>query len=370
MKLTNKIFFGVALMFSGLFDSCSSPHQKASHEDHANAHSDMIRISDRDRLLANIKIEKAVVKNISEITTLVGKAAVDERKVEVLTSRVKGRVDNLLAKNPGEYIKKGRLIYSIYSEELLADENDYLLALDQLDSAVTQKEIAEELLAAARKKLMLWTLSENQIKELAQTRKTTPLINFYSPYSGFLLELSVREGEYVERGSPLLKLSGLGTLWLETQVYSDEVKYLKQNPSLQIEFEALPDEIFTGQIVFDNPTIESNQKINLLRVQVQNDRHRVKPGMMAYIYLKRNEKKTLVIPKSALLIESSTSVWIEDDDGMYQPRMVTTGIENKKEVEILSGLQAGEKVVIFGAFFLKSESVIQRGGGNMSGMKM
>ena len=81
-------------------------------------------------------------------------------------------------------------------------------------------------------------------------------------------------------------------------------------------------------------------------------------------------KKALVIPKSALLLESTISVWVEDKDGMFESRMVTIGIENKKEVEILSGIKPGEMVVVSGAYFLKSESVIRKGGGDMGGMKM
>lgn len=368
MTDNNKIAVKLILFALGMLSSCSTQEKKEIMKDHNMP--GMILISNNDRLLANIRTEEAVVKNISEVTTLVGKTAIDERQVSVLTARVKGRLDELFIRNPGEYVSKGETVYSIYSEELLADENDDLTALEQYEKAVTQKAMAAELLAAARKKLSRWTLTENQIKELEQSKKITPLIRFYSPHSGYLMELPVREGEYVDVGAPLLKLSDLNTLWIETQVYSNEVKYLKQNPAIQIEFETFPNETFKGEIVFDNPTLEDNKKINLVRIQVQNASHKIKPGMMVYIYLKRNEKKALVIPKSALLMESSISVWIEVDDRMFEQRMVTVGIDNKKEIEILSGLKQGEKVVVSGAFYLKSESVIQQGGGTMGGMKM
>lgn len=366
MTCKNNILIKVLLVALAM-TSCSSQEKKV--DDNSTNMLGMIMISDRDRVMANITTSEAVIKNIFETTTLVGKAAIDERDVDVLSSRVKGRLDELLVKNPGEYVRKGQHVYSIYSEELLSNETDYLLALDQFEKAVTQKEMAEKLLLAARKKLLLWTLSEDQIKELERSKKTSPLIKFFSPFSGYVMDLLVREGEYVQTGSPLLRVSDLNTIWIETQVYSDEIKYLKQNPLLQIEFETLPNEMFNGTIVFDNPMIEGDQKINLVRVQLPNINHNVKPGMMAYIYLKRNQKKALVIPKTALLVESSISVWIEVD-GMFEQRMVTTGIENKKEVEILSGLKPGDKVVVTGAFFLKSESVIQQGGNDMGGMKM
>lgn len=368
MKYKTKIWIEIVVVLQILI-SCSAEKRKESQPDNSTMPG-MIMISDNDRLLAGIRTAPVAIKNISELTTLVGTTAIDERQVNILASRVKGRLDELFVKNPGEYVKHGQAVYAIYSEELLADENDYLLALDQYEKAVTQKKIAKVLVEAARKRLLLWTLTDDQVNELAHSRKATSLIKFYSPYNGYVMELSVREGEYVEAGTPMLKLSNLNTLWIETQVYTDEVKYLKQNPSMQIEFEAYLNEVFKGEIAFENPVIEENQKINLVRVQVSNGNHKLKPGMMAYLYLKRNEKRGLVIPKSALLVESTVSVWVENKDGMFEQRMVRTGIENKKEVEILSGIQAGERVVVSGAFFLKSESVIKQGGGTMSGMKM
>lgn len=372
MKQINKIFSNIFLVTAiiMLVISCSSEKKKEIQEEPTGKHSNMLSISDKDRLLANIKSESALVKTISEMTTLIGKTAIDEQKVEVIASRVKGRVDELFVVNPGEYVVRGQTIYSIYSEELLADQNDYLRAIEQYNKAISQKEIAKQILEAARKKLLLWTITESQLKEIEISKKATPLMKFYSPNNGIVLELPVREGEYVEIGTPILKIADLSSLWVETQLYTDEIKYLEQNPSLLIEFENYPNEMFEGVIVFDNPSLEEDQKVNLIKVQVNNINNKLKPGMMAYLYLKRNEKKALVIPKSALLLESTTSVWVEDIDGMFEQRMVKTGIENKKEVEILSGIKPGEKVVVSGAYYLKSESVIRKGGGDMGGMKM
>ncbi len=368
MELTKIIV--TLIVIPALIVSCAPEKKKEHHEPHKDKHSNMLILSENERLMANIRTETAVIKNISENTLLAGKTAIDEKGVKVITARLKGRLDQLFVKNPGEHIVQGQAIYSIYSEELLADENDYIRAVEQYNNAIAQKEIAKQLLDASRKKLLLWTLTEAQINVIEKSKKAENFMKFYSPYPGYVLEIPVREGEYVEVGSVIFKVADLNTLWIETQVYSDEVKYLNQNPTLSVEFEVFPDEIFKGAIIFDNPLLEEGQKVNLIRVQVSNTNNKLKPGMMAYIYLKRNEKKTLVIPKSALLVESAISVWVENNDGMFEQRMVTTGIENKKEIEILSGIKPGEKVVVSGAYFLKSESVIRQGGGDMGGMKM
>lgn len=358
----------IALSLLILATSCGKQTQQ--HEAHESGHDMMLTLTPQERIVANIRIDTARIKNLYEETTLIGTAAVDERAVNVISSRVKGRVDKLFVRNPGTFVKNGEALYSIYSEELLAYENEYLLAIDENKTATTQKAVTENMVKAARRRLELWTLTDKQINELGRTRNISPLITFYSNRSGYLSELLVREGEYVEIGSPMFRLTDLSALWIESQLYSNEINYLRQSPVLEVEFEAFPGERLKGEVVYDNPRLEDNTKINLMRVRVSNAKGNYKPGMMAYIYLKRNEKKTLVIPKSALLLENFTTVWVETPDGMFEQRMVETGINNKREVEILSGLEAGDRVVITGAYLLNSAWKVKQGGGAMEGMDM
>ena len=363
----NKIY--ITLLILALSASCEKKPEQA-HEGHGDEHETMLSLTEQERVVANIQIDTAQVKTIFEETTLIGTAAVDERNINVISSRVKGRVDKLFVRNPGTYVKNGEPLYSIYSEELLSYENEYLLAIDENKKATTQKEITQRMVEAARRRLELWTLTEKQINELEKTRNISPLIIFYSNRSGYLSELLVREGEYAEIGSPMFRLADLNSLWIEAQLYSSEINYLRQSPTLEVEFEAFPGERIKGEIVYDNPRLEDNTKINLVRVKVNNQKGNYKPGMMAYVYLKRNRKETLVIPKSALLLENFITVWIETPDGMFEQRMVETGISNKREVEILKGLTAGDRVVTTGAYLLNSAWKVKQGGGVMEGMDM
>lgn len=352
------------------FSASCERRQEQAHEGHGNEHETMLSLTDQERIVANIRSDTVHVKAIFEETTLIGTAAVDERNINVISSRINGRVDKLFVRNPGTYVKIGDPLYSIYSEELLSYENEFLLVIDENKAATTQKAITQRMVEAARRRLELWTLSEKQINDLETTRDISPLITFYSNRSGYLDELLVREGEYVETGSSMFRLANLNNLWIESQLYSSEINYLKQSPAFEIEFEAFPGERIKGEIVFDNPRLEDNTKINLVRIKVNNTGEKYRPGMMAYVYMKRNRKETLVIPKSALLLENFTTVWIETPDGMFEQRMVKTGISNKREVEILSGLSAGERVVTSGAYLLNSAWKVKQGGGGMEGMDM
>jgi membrane fusion protein, copper/silver efflux system len=367
---TSKQFNIVILMTLMSLVSCTNQEKPAAASDIPSGHESMIMLSEREKMLANIIVDTVQIKPLAEISTFTGTVAIDENALITITSRARGRIEKLYVRNPGEYISENAPLYDLYSEELLSDEQEYLAALAYLRAAETQKEFAKTLADAARNKLLLWTLSKEQIEALEQSGRASAYSTFFSHQSGYVTDLPVREGQYVETGSPIMKLSNLHTVWVEVQIYTSELSSLQGDPHLTIETEALPGKQFIGEIAFDNPFLEENKKINLVRIKVDNSTGKLKPGMMAYVYSKRNERKTLVIQKSSLLIENAISVWVQMPDGMYEQRMVTTGIENKHEVEILSGLKPGELVVTSGAYLLKSAQVVRQGGNSMEGMQM
>lgn len=353
--------------------SCGDKTAEEGSQDHtghqAGVEDDRIRLSKRDEQYANILVDTVRVKTITEYSTLVGTAAIDERKVTVITSRLSGRLDRLFLRNPQQAVSKGQALYAIYSEELLADQNELLNALKQQPKFNTMQQVVDQLIQGARKRLLLHGLSRKQIEAVEKSRKASALMTFYSPVSGILVELNASEGQYVETGTALFRIADLSDLWIEAQMYSSELHWLYEKPSVTAEFVAYPGETFTLKPVFDNPALESNQKVSKVRFLLTRHSHRVKPGMMAYVNIRRNQKSTLVIPKSAVLFGKMTTAWVKTSDGLYESRVIVPGIQNKRELEVLSGLKAGELVVTSGAFLLNSALVLKKGVG-MPGMEM
>ena len=360
------------------FVACVGKSDIQEHTSHSNQKiessqmGNMVHLTKRDERYADIGIDTVKEKLISEYTTLLGTTTIDERKVTVITSRINGRVDQLFVKNPQQQVRAGQALFAIYSEELLSDENEFLNALKQQSQFATMKPAIDQLIEGARKKLVLWGLTREQISEIEKNEVTSPLITYYSAVSGTVIGLNVSEGQYVEMGSPMFRIVDLSHLWVEAQVYADELKWFYQRPKTAIEFDAYPGKYYDGTPVFDNPSIEADQKISLVRFLVVNAGQQLRPGMMAYINLKRNEKKTLVIPKAAILIGNMTSVWVKTGEGMYENRMVQLGIQNKKEVEVINGLVNGDMIVTSGAYLLNSAWILKNGTGmpGMEGMKM
>ena len=358
--------------------SCS--RKNAAKEDHRNhievtqdmPGMDMLTLTKRDEQYANIRTDTVKTKPIAEYTTLLGTTNFDETKITVVTSRVPGRIDKLFTRNPQQVVARGQPLYSIYSEELLSNEHEYLNALQQREQFSSMRFVIDKLIEGSRQKLLLWGLSAQQLAVLEKTGKASPLITFNSTVSGSLVELSVGEGQYVETGTPLFRIADLSQLWIEAQMYTDELRWLYEQPSITAEFEAYPGESFKLKPVFNNPGVEADQKISLVRFLFANKEFPIKPGMMVYVNIKRNEKRALVIPKSSILIGNMITAWVKSGDGMYENRMIRLGIQNKKEVEVLDGLKEGEIVVTSGAYLLNSALVLKNGAGmaGMDGMKM
>lgn len=349
--------------------SCGKKQEKSEYSSR-QVNNDIMELSAREQVLINLKIDTVRTKAINETITLLGKATVDENKIKVISSRVEGRLDKLYARNTGEEIKAGQALYSVYSEELLSDENEYLLALRQKPEFSSQKNMVNELVGASRQKLLLWGLTEKQIAELEKNQIASPLITFFSNVNGYLAELNISEGEYVETGTPLFKIAQSNSVWVEAQFYPYEIKYLNKNSDLTVRFDAIPDDVFKGKIVFESPAFEQNSRISYVRIEVQNKDGKIKPGMMTSVFLKTNQKRALVIPKSAITLEEMPTVWIEKEKRKYEMRMVHIGIQTKTEVEILHGLNEGEKIVSYGAYLINSAYILKHGAGSMAGMQM
>ena len=367
----------VVTIIAGMLSCSRNKTVKENHDYHDSGSEnsgmmDMVTLTKKEELYANIKIDTVKQKLIAEYTSLLGTTNFDERKVTVVTARIRGRIDKLFVINPQQAIVAGQPLYSIYSEELLSYENEFLNALQQQTQFNSMKQIIDQLVESARKKLLLWGLTAEQIKKLEKTGTASALVTFYSTGSGTLIELPISEGQYVETGTPLFRIADLSQLWIEAQMYTNELKWLHENPSITVELDAFPDESFTAKPVFDNPVIENEQKISLVRFMIVNHKLVLKPGMMAYVNIKRNEKKTLVIPKSSILIGNMTTAWVKTGNGMFENRMIQLGIQNKKEVEVLDGLQEGEQIVTNGAYLLNSALILKKGAGmpGMEGMKM
>ena len=319
----------------------------------------LVKLSDEQINLGNIKVDTLRYDNIWNEKTLTGVFTINQNLQQQISSRFNGRIENLNFKIPGQEIKKGDVLYQIYSRELMRAEEEYLFAINE---SHTLSSDVNGLIESAKNRLLLWGLTEEQVKILEEQKEVKIINTIYSKVSGTAVEILVKEGDYINEGSVIFNLADLTSLWVEAQVYTNELELIGKGAKLVVIPEAFPEEEINGEIEFSNPELQPQTKINLIRIKITNKRKKFIPGMMALVIIKTKPVLTLGLPIDAVIRSGKkTFAWVQNLDGSFEPRLVTTGIETKTKIEILKGLSKGEVVVSSGAYLIYSDFVFKKG---------
>jgi Cu(I)/Ag(I) efflux system membrane fusion protein len=329
--------------------------------------SGQLELSAQQIKLGNIQVDSIHNGSIGDEMVLTGTVNFDQINATNISARVTGRIEKLFFKNLGDQIKKGDPVFEIYSEELNNAKQEYLLIQDKQRAFAAETLIDfQQLLLAAKNKLLLWGMTEQQIQELSKIKKTSNNTVFYSPAGGYISQLNYKQGDYLMEGASLLKISDLEKVWVEAQVYTSQMANVSKNSMALARLPELLGLELKGQIEFINPEINPDSRINLIRVTIPNQNHLLKPGMAAYVVFKSAPRKSLTLPTNAVIRDASGAmVWVETAKNKFQPMMVETGLEMDDQIEIKSGLKNGMAVVVSGAYLLNSEYQFKKGASPM-----
>jgi Cu(I)/Ag(I) efflux system membrane fusion protein len=337
----------------------------------SNQNTDEIELSEQQIQLGNIHTDTINSSMMGDKIVLTATLNIDQMKTTSISARVMGRIEKLYSKNIGDYIKKGDRLYDLYSEELNNSKQELVLALEQkstLDNSIID---FNQLIQSAKFKLLLWGMSEAQIEEIVRSRKTSPTTTFYSNASGYITTLDVREGDYTMEGSTVMQLADLSTLWAEAQVYASQLSQIDRTGIAEVQLPDIPGKKVTGKIAFVNPEINTDTRINLIRVSIPNPGNQLKPGMPAYVIVKNQQHSMLSLPIDAVIRDGKgATVWVQTVKNTFKNRMVEVGMETGDRIEIKSGLKEGDVIVITGAYLINSEYIFKNGADPMAGMKM
>jgi Cu(I)/Ag(I) efflux system membrane fusion protein len=342
--------------------TCPICHMDLIPVNRSNEARDEIMLSDEQIQLGNIQTDTLGSALMGDKVVLTATLNFDEMKVNTVSARITGRIDRLYFKNTGDFVKKGDHLFDLYSEELNTAKQEYLAAMERQQTLGNSIIDFKQLLQSAKNKLMLWGMSESQIDALGKTKQFSPLTAFYSTATGFVTELPVKEGQYVMEGGVVVKLANLSTLWAEAQVYASQLASIDYKGVATVQLPDVPGREIKGRVSFANPEISTDTRINLLRVSIPNTNNQLKPGMPAYVILKSSAGNAMTLPIDAVLRDGQMSmVWVQTAKNTYKRKMIETGLESGDRIEIKSGLQNGEVVVISGAYLLNSEYVFKKG---------
>ena len=319
-------------------------------------------LGESQRALANITTVTIGAGALSNDKQLNGRLAIDPGQTIFVSSRVPGRIEQLYVKQTGVRVNKGQLLYRIYSEQLSALQQEYLVAIAQATAFPEDKRF-QQIVQAARQKLLLYDQTEAQLKQLATNKKTDPVVTYHAKVSGVVAELNITEGQYVAEGSAIMRLENYNTLWVEADVYPAELKLVREGQRVNVIIPGWENQPQSMTINFVSPAFEAGGQTTQIRGSIPNPNNQWQPGLQATILLSTaNKTDVLTLPVDAIIREEQgTHVWIELDSGRYEPRMVTTGTEDFDKVEITEGLEEGDKVVVTGAYLLYSEFILKKG---------
>ncbi len=320
-----------------------------------------LSLSDSQIQMANIQTLKISSSSFSTSKVLNGQLIVNPERSALVSSRYSGRIEKLYVRETGGRIKKGQALFQVYSEELQTLQQDYLLQLKQV-AAFPDEKIYGSMREAAKNKLRLFGVSDAQIRSLDQGSKASPLLTVFSNAAGTVTELNITEGQYIAEGTPVLKLENFDQLWLEMDVYPNEISGLTIGMKVKASINGISENEQTLQIDFISPQLDPSTQILKVRAPIQNSGN-LQAGMQATVFLPVSElSDAMSLPLDAVVRdEKGAHVWIKTSKNTFSPRMVKTGEESSDQIIILSGLEDVNEVVISGAYLLSSEFILKKG---------
>lgn len=302
---------------------------------------------------------------VAQSIRTVGVVRYDETRLADVNLKLEGWIRDLYVDYTGQPVRKGQPLFTLYSPELLSTEHEYLLALttrDQLQQSLVEdaRARADQLVGAARERLRLWDLSADQIKALDETRQAQATVTFASPADGFVIEKLAVAGMHVIPGQTLYRVVDLSVVWVEADVYENEIRAIRIDSPAVITVDAYPQERFPGRVIYVYPTMDERTRTVKVRFGLTNGDGRLKPGMYANVELTGAGGTGLVVPTDAVVDSGREQVvFVAQGDGYFEPRGVKLGRRLADTIEIVEGVKEGEQVATGATFFLDSESQLR-----------
>ncbi len=334
--------------------------------------------SDSKEPAGTVRIDAVTVQNIGVRTALaeqrslskeiraVGRVAYNEERLARLHPKTDGWIDELYIDKTGEQVSKDTILLSFYSPQLVSSQQEYLLALKNYETLKDSpfediRNGAEELKSSARERLELLDVPEHQIDELEKARKIKKNLHIHSPFKGIVMNVGMRDGQYVTPATELYMLADLSKIWVYVDIYENEMPWVKPGDMAEMTVEAIPGKVYTGKVTYIYPYMESKTRTNRIRLEFDNQDLKLKPEMFAQIKLKASRQIDAIVVPSEAIVRSGISeqVFVVREPGKFEPRKVVLGVSAEGLTQIISGVKAGEEVVTSSQFLIDSESKLR-----------
>ncbi len=302
-----------------------------------------------------VRVAEAVRGPIFRHVRTLGEIEVAEDEISVVNLRYSGWIERIRVDETGAEVRKGETLFEIYSPEVVAAQDELLLALR------TEGEDGPRV-RAARTRLRNWDVPKSVIDRVARDGESRRTIPVPAPRAGYVLHKNVVEGARVNAGKDLYRIGNLQSIWVRTEVYEHDAAWVRKGQKAWMELEFAAGRQVVGEVSYVYPTLNERSRTLTVRLEFPNPGLELKPGMFATVLIEtRRKEDALIVPTEAILHSGERQlVFVRTALGRYEPRDIDTGVVGDRHLtEVVGGLRAGERVVISGQFLLDSESQLQ-----------
>ena len=314
------------------------------------------------------------MRTLEDEVRTVGIVNFDETRMAVVTPKFSGYIERLYVDFTGKQVRRGQPLVEIYSPELVAAQEELLLAA-RLDRDLSQSTVpgvpggSSNLLAAARQRLRLWDISDAQIRQIVSSGRAQRTMTLHAPVSGVVVEKNVLAGQAVQAGQPLYTIADLSEVWVEPELREADAGLVREGDAATVHVAAFPGRQIAGRIEYVYPTLQEQARTLKARIAVPNPDGRLKPGMYATVELRAPRRTALAVPASAVLNTGERHVvFVDMGGGRIIPHEIVAGRVAGDYVEVLSGVEPGQRVVTSAQYLLDSESNLAEVMKSMMGM--
>jgi len=301
----------------------------------------------------------------------VGRIAVDPTRVRKINLKVGGYVERIYVDFVGRPVRRGEALFSLYSPELLSTQNEYLLALKTRGALAKGGVLGgsgDDLVASARRKLELWDVPRSEIDRLERTGESAKSLTFVSPISGVVTAKNVVEGSRLAPGDTPYEITDLAEVWVMADAYESDLAQVSVRMPATLTLAAFPDRVFQGSVAFIDPLLDPRTRTAKVHLHFLNPTGELKPEMYGEVVLQGTPRQGLTIPADAVIHTGTRDVvFVDLGEGKFQPREVQLGARDGERVEVVKGIEEGEKVVTRANFLVDSESRLRASLAAMAG---
>jgi RND family efflux transporter MFP subunit len=323
--------------------------------------------------LAGVQTAPAVREKISRSVRAVGNVVPDETRIRRVQTKIEGWIEKLHVRFTGQLVAKGQPLLDIYSPDLVAGQREYLIAIGMRERMKgnlypEEKEMAEQLVQASRRRLELFDVPQSFIAELENTRKPRRTVTLNAPASGYVTSKDVFEGTRIMPGMELFTVTDLSRIWIDADLYEYEAQAVRLGQKAVLTPAYDPRLRLKGKVAYVYPTLSPESRTLKVRFEFPNPGLRLKPQMYADVFLELDTASGVVIPDSALIETGLRQiVFVDLGGGSLEPREVNVGVRGDGKAQILSGVKEGERVAVRANFLLDSESRLKAALAGMTG---